>query len=77
MFTESVIGKMPRICNAAGGYNLSQGFPDFESPAEVKEAAIAAINAGRNQCSIAHGEAVSARTAAMTCRASSGTCRIP
>lgn len=35
-FTESVIREMTRICDAVGGYNLSQGFPDFESPQEIK-----------------------------------------
>ena len=47
IFTESVIREMTRICDAAGGYNLSQGFPDFESPRVLKDAAIAAINAQR------------------------------
>lgn len=57
-FTESVIRKMTRICNELGGYNLSQGFPDFESPAAIKEAAIAAINDNRNQYPVTYGEPV-------------------
>ena len=40
-FTESVIREMTRICDAVGGYNLSQGFPDFESPQEVSTTRIA------------------------------------
>lgn len=55
-FAESVIREMTRICDAVGGYNLSQGFSDFESPAAIKEAAIAAINAGLNQYPVTYGE---------------------
>ena len=67
-FTESVIREMTRICDAAGGYNLSQGFPDFESPRELKDAAIAAINADLNQYPVTFGEpelraAISAKAA--------------
>ena len=55
-FTESVIREMTRICDAVGGYNLSQGFPDFESPQAIKEAAIKAINEGWNQYPVTFGE---------------------
>lgn len=55
-FTESVIREMTRICDAVGGYNLSQGFPDFESPRAIKEAAIAAINNELNQYPVTYGE---------------------
>lgn len=55
-FSESVIREMTRICDAARGYNLSQGFPDFESPKEIKEAAIAAINKDYNQYPVTFGE---------------------
>lgn len=55
-FSESVIREMTRICDAAGGYNLSQGFPDFPSPKAIKEAAIAAINAEWNQYPVTYGE---------------------
>jgi aminotransferase len=47
---------MTRICDAAGGYNLSQGFPDFESPAAIKEAAARAIASGLNQYPVTFGE---------------------
>ncbi|KAI4453391.1 Pyridoxal phosphate-dependent transferase [Holotrichia oblita] len=47
---------MTRICDAAGGYNLSQGFPDFESPRLIREAAIKAINAEHNQYPVTFGE---------------------
>lgn len=55
-FTESVIREMTRVCDAAGGYNLSQGFPDFESPRVLKDAAIAAISSGLNQYPVTFGE---------------------
>jgi aminotransferase len=55
-FSESVIREMTRICDEAGGYNLSQGFPDFESPKAIKEAAIRAISAGYNQYPVTFGE---------------------
>jgi len=47
---------MTRRCDAVGGYNLSQGFPDFDSPKEIKEAAIRAIQAGHNQYPVTFGE---------------------
>ncbi len=55
-FSESVIREMTRICDEAGGYNLSQGFPDFESPRAIREAAIRAITAGFNQYPVTFGE---------------------
>lgn len=55
-FTESVIREMTRICDAVGGLNLSQGFPDFDSPEEVKNAAIEAIKNGFNQYPVTFGE---------------------
>lgn len=55
-FTESIIREMTRISDSMGGYNLSQGFPDFESPKEIKEAAIKAINNEFNQYPVTFGE---------------------
>jgi aminotransferase len=57
-FTESVIREMTRICDAAGGINLSQGFPDFDSPQEIKNAAITAITENWNQYPVTFGEPV-------------------
>ncbi len=37
-FTDSVIRRMTRIANKYDAVNLSQGFPDFDPPAELKEA---------------------------------------
>lgn len=55
-FTESVIREMTRICDAAGGLNLAQGFPDFASPTELKAAAIEAISKDFNQYPVTFGE---------------------
>ncbi len=54
-FTESVIREMTRLNELYGGVNLSQGFPDFPSPAAIKDAACAAINADVNQYAVTWG----------------------
>ncbi len=54
-FTESVIREMTRLCNRHGGINLAQGFPDFPAPADLKRAAIEAIEADVNQYAITWG----------------------
>lgn len=54
-FTESVIREMTRVCNLHGGVNLAQGFPDFEAPAVMREAAKRAIDEGINQYAVTWG----------------------
>jgi aspartate/methionine/tyrosine aminotransferase len=54
-FTESVIREMTRLAMKHGAVNLSQGFPDFAAPAEVKEAARQAIADDINQYAITWG----------------------
>jgi aspartate/methionine/tyrosine aminotransferase len=54
-FTESVIREMTRLAIAHDAVNLSQGFPDFPAPAEIKEAARQAIAADINQYAITWG----------------------
>jgi aminotransferase len=54
-FTESVIREMTRLAHLHGAVNLSQGFPDFPAPSEVKEAARRAIEADINQYAITWG----------------------
>ncbi|HXH50736.1 MAG TPA: aminotransferase class I/II-fold pyridoxal phosphate-dependent enzyme [Terriglobia bacterium] len=54
-FTESVIREMTRLALRHGAVNLAQGFPDFPAPAEVKEAAVRAIQADINQYAITWG----------------------
>src|SRR6266699_3001003 len=54
-FTESVIREMTRLAMKHGAVNLSQGFPDFPAPAEIKEAARQAIADDINQYAITWG----------------------
>ncbi|MGH9604056.1 MAG: pyridoxal phosphate-dependent aminotransferase [Terriglobales bacterium] len=54
-FTESVIREMTRQAMQYGAVNLSQGFPDFAAPEEVKRAAQEAIAADLNQYAITWG----------------------
>ena len=66
-FTESVIREMTRLAMAHDAVNLAQGFPDFAAPAELKEAAKAAIDADVNQYAITWGardfrQAIAAKT---------------
>ena len=52
---ESVIREMTRLALQHGAVNLSQGFPDFPAPAELKQAAKRAIDADINQYAITWG----------------------
>ena len=54
-FTESVIREMTRLAMEYDAVNLSQGFPDFPAPAEIKRAAAEAIAADINQYAITWG----------------------
>jgi aminotransferase len=54
-FTESVIREMTRLAQKHGAVNLSQGFPDFPAPADIKAAACDAINADINQYAVTWG----------------------
>jgi aspartate/methionine/tyrosine aminotransferase len=57
-FTESVIREMTRLAQIHKAINLAQGMPDFEAPAEIKEAACKAIMDGINQYAITWGAKV-------------------
>ncbi|PYU83711.1 MAG: aminotransferase, partial [Acidobacteria bacterium] len=54
-FTESVIREMTRLALKHGAVNLSQGFPDFAAPEEIKESARRAIADDINQYAITWG----------------------
>jgi aminotransferase len=54
-FTESVIREMTRLALKHNAVNLSQGFPDFAAPEEIKEAARKAISDDINQYAITWG----------------------
>ncbi len=48
-YGTSIFTEMTRLANEKGAINLSQGFPDFDGPDFVRNAAIEAIRAGHNQ----------------------------
>src|SRR6516165_150936 len=48
-FGTTIFTEMTRRAEECGAINLAQGFPDFDGPEFVKDAAIAAIRAGRGQ----------------------------
>src|SRR5258705_1660628 len=48
-FTTTIFNEMSVLAARTGAINLGQGFPDTDGPAEIADAAIAAIRAGHNQ----------------------------
>jgi aspartate/methionine/tyrosine aminotransferase len=67
LFTESVIREMTREALKHGAVNLSQGFPDFAAPEDIKRVAMQAIADDVNQYAITWGardfrEAIAAKT---------------
>src|SRR5438093_7137835 len=55
LFTESVIREMTREAMKYGAVNLSQGFPDFPAPEDIKRVAMQAIANDVNQYAITWG----------------------
>ena len=55
LFTESVIREMTREALKHGAVNLSQGFPDFAAPTDIKQVAMKAIADDINQYAITWG----------------------
>jgi aspartate/methionine/tyrosine aminotransferase len=54
-FGESVIRGMTRLANECGAINLSQGYPDFDPPEVVLQAAERAARAGPHQYAVTWG----------------------
>src|SRR5688572_2306449 len=48
-FGETIFTEMSRLAAKHSAVNLGQGFPNFDGPKFVKQAAIDAINAGQSQ----------------------------
>lgn len=48
-FSTTIFAEMTALAVATGSINLGQGFPDTDGPAEIADAAIAAIRDGHNQ----------------------------
>ncbi len=54
-FDESIIREMTRHAMEQDAINLSQGYPDFDPPPEIVEAAVAAIRGDENQYTVTWG----------------------
>jgi N-succinyldiaminopimelate aminotransferase len=57
-FGTTVFAEMTALAQRHGAINLAQGFPDFEGPAEIVEAAVDAIRSGDNQYARSRGHPV-------------------
>jgi aminotransferase len=55
VFTESLIREMTRVAQKHGAINLAQGFPDFDPPPALVQAAKDAMDSGRHQYAITWG----------------------
>jgi aminotransferase len=56
VFTESLIREMSRVAVRHGAINLSQGFPDWDPPAALVQAAKDAMDTHRHQYAVTWGE---------------------
>lgn len=54
-FGTTVFAEMTRLAIEHDAINLSQGFPDFEGPGEIVEAAVRALRSGDNQYARSRG----------------------
>ncbi|MCI5821966.1 MAG: aminotransferase class I/II-fold pyridoxal phosphate-dependent enzyme [Lachnospiraceae bacterium] len=54
-FTDSVVRRMTRIANEYGAVNLSQGFPDFDPPAEITDRLAQVAKEGPHQYALTWG----------------------
>ncbi len=54
-FTESVIRRMTRVAMECGAVNLSQGFPDFDPPEELRTALEKTAHGGPHQYAVTWG----------------------
>lgn len=54
-FGTTIFAEMTRLAVEHDAINLSQGFPDFEGPREVRDAAVAALESGENQYARSNG----------------------
>lgn len=64
-FGTSIFAEMTQLAVAHRALNLGQGFPDFDGPDFVKEAAVAAVRTGHNQYCRSSGTLELARAVAL------------
>ena len=55
-FGTTIFAEMTQLAIQHNAINLSQGFPDFDGPSDVKAAALAAVEAGQNQYAPPNGQ---------------------
>ncbi|GAG46225.1 unnamed protein product, partial [marine sediment metagenome] len=54
-FGTTVFAEMTALAQEHNAINLAQGFPDFEGPPEIVEAAVQALRSGNNQYARSRG----------------------
>jgi N-succinyldiaminopimelate aminotransferase len=54
-FGTTIFAEMTALAQEHGAINLAQGFPDFEGPPEIVEAAVRALRSGDNQYARSRG----------------------
>ena len=54
-FGTTIFAEMTALAQEQGAINLAQGFPDFEGPPEIVEAAVRALRSGDNQYARSRG----------------------
>jgi len=54
-FETSIFSKMTQLAQTYQAVNLAQGFPDFDGPQQIKDAAVHAINSDKNQYAPSYG----------------------
>ena len=54
-FNQSMIREMTRLAMQHDAINLSQGFPDFDPPKTIVDAAVEAIRGAANQYTVTWG----------------------
>lgn len=57
-FGTTIFSEMSRLAVQLKAVNLGQGFPDFDGPPQIKQAAIEAIHGGLNQYAISTGSPI-------------------
>ncbi len=67
-FGTTIFAEMTALAQAHDAINLAQGFPDFEGPGEIVEAAVRALRSGDNQYARSRGHPELVRAIADTQR---------
>jgi N-succinyldiaminopimelate aminotransferase len=68
-FGTTIFAEMTALAQRHGAINLAQGFPDFEGPPEIVEAAVEALRSGDNQYARSRGHPELVRAIAESYRA--------